>query len=51
MSSEQCPSCGGQLAVNQDGWKICHSCGYASPPGFAPAPAPGGCAVPATPPT
>ncbi|WP_279595772.1 hypothetical protein [Streptomyces sp. NEAU-YJ-81] len=39
MSSEQCPSCGGQLAVNQDGWKICHSCGYASPPGVVPAPA------------
>ncbi|MFI8987419.1 hypothetical protein [Streptomyces antimycoticus] len=38
MSSEPCPSCGGQLAVNQDGWKICHSCGYASPPGAVPAP-------------
>jgi len=51
MSSEQCPSCGGQLAVNQDGWKICHSCGYASPPGFAPAPPHGRRVVPATPPT
>ncbi len=30
--AEQCPNCGGQLAVNQDGWKICHTCGYASPP-------------------
>ncbi|GHJ32719.1 hypothetical protein TPA0910_71520 [Streptomyces hygroscopicus subsp. sporocinereus] len=40
MSSELCPSCGGQLAVNQDGWKICHFCGYASPPGVMPAPLP-----------
>lgn len=36
--AEACPRCGGQLAVNQDGWKICHACGYASPPGVVPAP-------------
>ncbi|MFD7666420.1 hypothetical protein [Streptomyces sp. NPDC059788] len=24
--------------MNQDGWKICHACGYASPPGTAPPP-------------
>ncbi|POX42083.1 hypothetical protein C3486_06285 [Streptomyces sp. Ru73] len=36
--AESCPRCGGQLAVNQDGWKICHACGYASPPGAAPPP-------------
>ncbi|SHM58774.1 hypothetical protein SAMN05216268_11278 [Streptomyces yunnanensis] len=36
--AENCPRCGGQLAVNQDGWKICHACGYASPPGAAPPP-------------
>ncbi|TJZ42245.1 hypothetical protein FCH28_35105 [Streptomyces piniterrae] len=36
--AELCPRCGGQLAVNQDGWKICHACGYASPPGTAPPP-------------
>ncbi len=42
-AAENCPRCGGQLAVNQDGWKICHACGYASPPGVAPPPrAPGG---------
>ncbi len=33
--AESCPRCGGLLAVNQDGWKICHACGYASPPGTA----------------
>ncbi len=33
--SEQCPRCGGVLVVNQDGWKICHACGYSSPPGRA----------------
>ncbi|MCK7625464.1 hypothetical protein MUU72_20580 [Streptomyces sp. RS10V-4] len=37
-AAETCPRCGGQLAVNQDGWKICHACGYASPPGAAPPP-------------
>ncbi|MEU2793806.1 hypothetical protein [Streptomyces sp. NPDC007100] len=36
--AELCPRCGGQLAVNQDGWAICHACGYASPPGAAPPP-------------
>ncbi|MFH8749119.1 hypothetical protein ACH4GK_20730 [Streptomyces rimosus] len=36
--AELCPRCGGQLAVNQDGWAICHACGYASPPGTAPPP-------------
>ncbi|MDT3398484.1 hypothetical protein RKE29_17825 [Streptomyces sp. B1866] len=36
MGAEQCPGCGGGLLVsNQDGWKICHSCGYPSPPGAA----------------
>ncbi|WP_169393000.1 hypothetical protein [Streptomyces purpureus] len=32
MHSAQCPRCGGVLAVNQDGWMICHTCGYSSPP-------------------
>lgn len=36
--AELCPRCGGQLAVSQDAWKICHACGYASPPGTAPPP-------------
>ncbi|HEY9375195.1 hypothetical protein [Streptomyces sp.] len=31
-NSAQCPRCGGVLAVTQDGWKICHTCGYSSPP-------------------
>ncbi|MDJ0462779.1 hypothetical protein [Streptomyces sp. H27-C3] len=30
--AEQCPRCGGVLAITQDGWQICHSCGYSSPP-------------------
>lgn len=30
--SAQCPRCGGVLAVTQDGWQICHTCGYSSPP-------------------
>ncbi|MFH8408936.1 hypothetical protein ACH4FX_29690 [Streptomyces sp. NPDC018019] len=38
VRAELCPRCGGQLAVNQDGWAICHACGYASPPGTAPPP-------------
>lgn len=40
LRAETCPSCGGVLTTNQDGWKICHSCGYSSP-SFAPAPAAG----------
>lgn len=35
--ADACPKCGGQLATNQDGWKICHACGYASPQ-YAPEP-------------
>ncbi|AEW99198.1 hypothetical protein SCATT_p10050 (plasmid) [Streptantibioticus cattleyicolor NRRL 8057 = DSM 46488] len=37
VRAENCPNCGGPLAVNQDGWKICHACGYSSP-SVAPAP-------------
>ena len=35
--AEQCPNCGGVLTTNQDGWKVCHTCGYSSP-GVAPEP-------------
>jgi hypothetical protein len=35
VRADGCPSCGGQLATNQDGWKICHACGWASP-GYTP---------------
>lgn len=36
--ADSCPNCSGVLTTNQDGWKVCYSCGY-SAPGYAPAPA------------
>lgn len=42
IEANACPNCGGLLTVNQDGWKICHACGWSSPPGIAPAPADSG---------